>query len=456
VVGMSGSGKSYLVKTMLTRASFVWGSNAIILDWAGEYGPWVEATGGQVIRLGIDGTLNLLDATNARICDKVAQVASMLSMLTDIGKSPYQCMIVQRAIEAAYAKCGFGLDKAPKKGPFPTLFDVAAWLKGKWKSERGEKRHEYEAAYYTVQNMAVLGRLYFGKKSTIGLGRLAKSGLVCIDLHALPSEQMRSVVGLAVIQQLKEAMRSEEFSQAPGVRLFIVVDEAWKIAKDEASDLVSIVREGRKYQFALIVAAQNPTDVSRTIMANAGTGFVFRTMLAAHRKYLMGAFGYGREVDRQVESFGVGACLVHLAFAAGTRMHRSFIVERIDGEESLGAIVLEGWKMQFDFERLDLEKRLAESGLNAAQVAFLIGQAGKSNSHLSTHAIIDSMEKWGFSKSAMLGLLRRLGLAEAEIAQAFRGAEEQKLSAQGSLTQLVAVDGKGTGKMAKRTIRKKL
>ncbi|MEM3841306.1 MAG: DUF87 domain-containing protein, partial [Candidatus Micrarchaeaceae archaeon] len=35
IVGITGSGKSYLVKTFLMRASYVWNSNAVIIDWAG-------------------------------------------------------------------------------------------------------------------------------------------------------------------------------------------------------------------------------------------------------------------------------------------------------------------------------------------------------------------------------------------------------------------------------------
>jgi DNA helicase HerA-like ATPase len=37
VVGITGSGKSFFVKTFLVRASYVWGTNALIIDWAGEY-----------------------------------------------------------------------------------------------------------------------------------------------------------------------------------------------------------------------------------------------------------------------------------------------------------------------------------------------------------------------------------------------------------------------------------
>ena len=50
IVGITGSGKSYLTKSFLTRASLLWDSNAIILDWVGEYNKWVKQAGGKVIK----------------------------------------------------------------------------------------------------------------------------------------------------------------------------------------------------------------------------------------------------------------------------------------------------------------------------------------------------------------------------------------------------------------------
>jgi hypothetical protein len=45
IVGVTGAGKSYLVKTFLTRASLVWNTNALIIDWAAEYVDWVQPHG---------------------------------------------------------------------------------------------------------------------------------------------------------------------------------------------------------------------------------------------------------------------------------------------------------------------------------------------------------------------------------------------------------------------------
>jgi len=94
----------------------------------------------------------------------------------------------------------------------------------------------------------VEGSDFFSRESTLELEQLAESGLVCIDLHSLPTEEMRSLTGLTILQFLKERMRREELKESKGIKLFVVVDEAWKIANDDRSDVITIVREGRKIQ----------------------------------------------------------------------------------------------------------------------------------------------------------------------------------------------------------------
>ena len=48
-----------------------------------------------------------------------------------------------------------------------------------------------------------------------------------------------------------EKMRAMGWAKEKGLRLIVVLDEAWKIAKDDNSDAVMIVREGRKYNFGI-------------------------------------------------------------------------------------------------------------------------------------------------------------------------------------------------------------
>ncbi len=90
VVGISGSGKSYFIKTFLLRSSFVWNSNAVIIDWAGEYKQWVQSANGNILSLGKGSYLNLMDTGGMKPYDRIKQIIRTLELLTDIGNYPEQ------------------------------------------------------------------------------------------------------------------------------------------------------------------------------------------------------------------------------------------------------------------------------------------------------------------------------------------------------------------------------
>ena len=55
VIGTSGSGKSYFIKSLLLRYSLQFGHSSLILDWNGEYDDVVGFVGGKIIRPSGDG-----------------------------------------------------------------------------------------------------------------------------------------------------------------------------------------------------------------------------------------------------------------------------------------------------------------------------------------------------------------------------------------------------------------
>jgi DNA helicase HerA-like ATPase len=234
VMGMTDSGKSYFIKTFLTRASIVWGSNALILDWAGEYVPWVESSGGTVIRLGEKHAINLLDTGGLDPHDRVLQIIGALELLTDISQYPKQKRITEEAIAESYKR-----KKITKAGIYPaarlpTLHDVYKVLSARHAKERHNE--DIEASLHRIGQFLKKGRDYFARASTLSLDKITSSGLVCLDLSALPSENDRSLAGLSVLQFLKEKMRTDGWKHEKGLKLIIVVDEAWKIAQDDRSD----------------------------------------------------------------------------------------------------------------------------------------------------------------------------------------------------------------------------
>jgi len=407
IVGITGSGKSYLVKTFLTRASLVWNSNAVILDWVGEYNKWVKQAGGKVVSLGKEH-LNLMDLAGLSPTERIKQIMSALDILIDLKPFPQERYDIEDALEETYERM--------RK---PTLVDVVKTLESKRK----------RSAARLVKRFVTEGSDFFAKQSSLDLDKLASSGLVCIDLHSLPTEEMRSLAGLTILQFLKEKMRHEEMQEERGVKLFVVVDEAWKIANDERSDVITIVREGRKYNFALIVASQNPTDMHKTIFSNVGTLFILRLVLREFKDYVRSSLNYSDYVDNEISKFGVGDAAVNMIFSKRAGKSLTFLMEKIDGEEPLFVYTIKVGKMKdVEIEREQFSRMLFELGLNDEQINLIKVEFERGDGGMDATDFVGMLEKFGYSPSSIMTFLRELGVDEKYIVEVFSLTRRRKAS----------------------------
>lgn len=398
IVGITGAGKSYLVKTFLTRAALIWNSNAIILDWTGEYSKWVKQAGGRVITLGKE-SLNLLDLAGLAPSERTKQIMSAFEILLDLHNFPQERYDIEDALEEVYGRKGK-----------PTLADLVALL---------EKKKKKKHAARLLKRFLVEGSDFFARQSTLELGRLASSGLVCIDLHSLPTEEMRSLTGLTILQFLKEMMRKEELKEEKGIRLFVVVDEAWKIANDERSDVITVVREGRKYNFVLIVASQNPTDMHKTIISNVGTMFILRLVLREYKDYIRDSLNYSEYIDDSISGFGVGDAAVNMIFSGRSERAHTFLLDKIDGEEPLFVYTIKVDKMNIEVEREQFSRMLYELGLTDEQINLVKVDFERGDGVLDASSFVSLLEKFGYAHSSIMTFLRQLGVEEKFIIEVF-------------------------------------
>lgn len=397
IVGISGSGKSYFIKSFLTRAALVWRSNEIIIDWVGEYNKWVKQAGGLVIDLGKE-KLNLLDLVGLKKSDRIKQIMSALDILLELKTYPNE----RDEIEA-------GLEEIYEKQTKPKLKDLVTLL---------EKRKNLRASRL-IKRFTVEGSDFFAGDSTFDIKKLTTSGLVCLDLHNLPTEEIRSLAGLTVLQYIKEIMRSEGATDEKGIKLFVVLDEAWKIAQDEKSDVITIVREGRKYNFALIVASQNPNDMHKTIFSNTGSMIILRLVLKEFRDYVKESIGYGDFIDDQISKFGVGDAAINMIFAQRQARAQTFLLNKIDGEEPLFLFKIRGGDMEIEIEREQLIKMLYELQLNESQIELVKAEFERNDGIMDAEKIVSMLEKFGYAKSIIMSLLRQLGIDEKNLIKVF-------------------------------------
>ena len=397
IVGITGSGKSYLVKTFITRASLIWNTNAVILDWVGEYSTWVKQAGGHIIDLSKE-KLNILDLSGIGVDQRVRQIMSAFDLLLNLSSYPNARYDVEDALDAVYE-----LKKAP------TIEDVFNYLKK-------NKKHKAE---HIIHGLLKSGSNFFSGKSSISIDKIITSGLVSIDLHNLPTEELRSLAGLTILQYIKETMRRRGAKNKRDIDLFVVLDEAWKIANDERSDVITIVREGRKYNFGLIIASQNPTDMHKTIFSNIGTLFILRLVLKEYRSYVKSSLGYNKFIDEEISKFGVGDAAVNTIFSERQSRVMTFLMDKIDGEEPLFIYTVKGVTMKIEVERDQFVNTLYELGLEESQINIVKSTFEKYDGILDVDKLIDLLYKFGFSKTAIISFLRRLGVNEIELVKVF-------------------------------------
>jgi hypothetical protein len=434
IVGITGAGKSYFVKTFLSRAAFVWGSNAIIIDWAGEYRAWVKQTGGRIISLGRGDFINLMDLGGMKPLDRVKQIIRTLEILTDIGQYPEQKRLTEQALEETYTESGFKLSETEHRGsdgkplPPPTLKDVVKILEDKLKAGGYEFPAELENAVYRLKNFCRPGEDYFAQQSTVKLEELTEVGLVDLDMSGLPDEVMRGLAGLFVLQFLKERMRATGWATTKGLRVLVVLDEAWKIAKDERSDAIMIVREGRKYNFGLIVASQNPTDIHEAIFSNVGTTFILRVKFQNFLDYIQGSLNFSDYMRSEISKFGVGQCAVNMAFQTSTKFPETFLLEKIHGEEPLEEYFLdvqsiltqaqladESIPQNYSFEKNELKNKLTEFGMDDIRASELINAFNKNNKRMDILSFVGFLEENDLARANITSFLKGVGMEDSMI-----------------------------------------
>jgi hypothetical protein len=348
-------------------------------------------------------------------------------------------------MEEAYVKAGFKLTDKNQKDALgntlkpPTLKDVQKILQEKLETGTYEFPAELENAIYKVKQFTLSGDDYFAEQSTIDLDRLLSSGIVALDLSGLPNETFRALGGLAILQFIKEKMRMEGWSPQKGVKLFVVLDEAWKISKDDNSDAVMIVREGRKYQFSLIVASQNPTDISEVIFSNVGTTFMLRLKYEKYLDYIQGSLRFSDYIRQKIMNFGVGQLAVNMAYEKPTQFADTFIIKKIEGEEpiidyfiDIFSILTEAQRRDdsmaksFSMERTSFKKRLREFGLNDERVEEVSGMVEKGARHIDAVDFIVELERRAVSRKSITSFLRELGVDDSTIINIFTRADQKR------------------------------
>jgi len=343
-----------------------------------------------------------------------------------------------------YEKKGFDLSAENQDLEPPTLHDVLDVLgEMKGKEMDGKIKRDLKDTIYRVRQFTQKGADYLAHRSTVRLDDMLTSGLVDICLQALPTEEMRSLIGLSILQFIVQRMRKHGWSREKGIDLIVVLDEAWKIAKDERSDAITIVREGRKYNFMLFIASQNPTDLHRTILSQVGTTFVLRIKHDDSLDYLQKSLKFSDYMRQRIESFGVGECVVHQIYHKQMNVPDCFLLD-IHGEEPIIRYRIEfidnvgGDKMpQYTFEKDEILDKIRKMGISPEDAIEIEKKFEVGGRKMGSVALTITLERMGVKRSNILNLFRSIGASEEMLKATFLAADQKHAGPVTNVAELV-------------------
>lgn len=230
-------------------------------------------------------------ANSLALAEIFASVTGLKSMQQDV---------VYTALQDAYRAHGFGDENIDiKEIEYPTPEEVLRRIE-----QKEQTRH--------VPNVSARCRpllemnLFRPTKNSPDLLSAIRQGLI-IDLHNLYSEMLQIAAGGFVLRKLYKDMF--HWGNADRLRLVIVLDEAHRLARDVT--LPKIMKEGRKFGIAVIVASQGMGDFHQDILGNAGTKVIFRINHPDSKKVA----GFirarpGLDVVSRIEQLSVGSAYV--------------------------------------------------------------------------------------------------------------------------------------------------
>ncbi|QBS41338.1 PrgI family protein [Nocardia sp. CS682] len=280
VLGRSGAGKSYFLKTEILRSLYR-GIEVICIDPEDEYRRLARAVGGTYIHLGAGGVrLNPFDLeVHTRPDGRRAAPADALNrrklflhtvIRVLLGEpTPAQRAVLDAAITAAYASVGITEDPSTWIKPAPTMRVLREQLLA---CGAGVGVDLAGALQPYVGDGAFAG-LLDGPTTTV-----AEGAMIVFSLRELP-EELKTIGTLLALDSTWRRVSN------PGLRRprLVNVDEAWILMRQPAGAefLLKAAKAFRKLWAGLTVATQDcadvlATDLGKAVVANSATQILLR------------------------------------------------------------------------------------------------------------------------------------------------------------------------------------
>ena len=318
IMGIPGQGKSWTVTRILCEL----GKQevpSLVLDFHGQFadpkGQFLQTIHPSVIDAAKGLPFSPFECTRENgpggwKATSYALAEIFANVMTGMG--PMQRDIIYTAIQDAYKARRFEDEEAIDL-EYPTPEEVLKRIK---QEEQARHVNHVAARCRSLLEMDLFQPI----KHAPHLLSSILSGLV-IDLHNLYAEELQLAAGAFVLRKLYRDMF--RWGYADRLRLVVVLDEAHRLARDVT--LPKIMKEGRKFGIAVVVASQGIGDFHQDILGNAGTKVIFRINYPDSKKvsgFIRGR--QGQDITARIEQLPVGSAYVQtpdMAFGSVVQMY---------------------------------------------------------------------------------------------------------------------------------------
>ena len=222
LLGVPGSGKSFLAKLLIVALILSTDADVLICDPEGEYASLTKALKGSVIQCSANSSdrINAMDMVDGYgdknpIAAKSQFIMSLIEQIDKTGVGAHQKSIIDRCVEAVYREQG-------KKGKVPTLCTLREKLKEQPEPEAWNLALALEL--FTSGSLDV-----FAHETNVD----TRNRLVCYDIHDLGSQLKPA--GLLTIT---DAMLNRVIANArKGKTTYLIIDEFHVVFENEQSAL---------------------------------------------------------------------------------------------------------------------------------------------------------------------------------------------------------------------------
>lgn len=251
IVGMSGSGKSYLAMKIIKQ--LVGRHTILVIDPHGEYVRLARELKGKVLTP-TENPVNPLDTSGKPKNIRAEEVSDMVRRIFKLGN--IQKYSLYTLILDTYERVGNNLT--------PTFNDVYETLINYIRDNSSTKEfHLSKEVLNTLIPYLDLLRGPYLSSTALRPDELI-NGLTVIDLSTIESEHLIGIYVESLLYLIESYVKS---TTKP---LLMVVDEAHKFMGGKIAPLLSkLVMEGRKFGLGLIIITQQPLDLEASIIANS-------------------------------------------------------------------------------------------------------------------------------------------------------------------------------------------